>query len=168
MERVMLPKRKISVPRTLGWVACTLISLCFAYFYQPKFHGNSNAITALTTIFSVLAGFLIAVMAIAADERVLRGRTWRHDVGYLELVKRDLRKHRSLFYLYLSVLTLVLASAFNPPLEDSAQIFIERVLLFLSSMALLLSFRLPIYLTKRHIDSLDAIIKQRREDQRKR
>lgn len=161
----MLPKRKISILKSCGWILSIAASVCFAYFLQPKYHGNANAMTVLTTIFSVLAGFLIAVMAISADDRALRGRTWRHDVAYLELIKRDLRKHRSLFYLYLTVLSLALIATIELPVDQSAQIFIERALLFLGCFALLVSFRLPVYLTKRHVENLNAIILARRAEE---
>lgn len=158
-------KRKLSYKRA-GWsLASLLLSVAAAYFFREKYHNNSNALTILSTVFSILAGFLIAVFAIVSDERALRGKSWRSNVADLELIKRELRSHRRLFFLYLMVLTLAFIVSLDFAWPMKLQIWIEYVLVFLASIAMISSFRLPSYLMNRHMDALDRVIAAKREEQ---
>lgn len=159
----MLPKRPLSRMKVLGFVLSVVASFAFAQYLQPSYHNNSNALTVLATIFSILAGFVVAVLAMVSDERVLRGANWRQDVVYLELIKRDMLRHRAIFYLYLVVLSLAFVCAINVPLPEPAQIWGERILLFLSFFAMLRSFSLPGIISRRQMEHLEKLIKDRRD-----
>ncbi len=160
-----LTTQKISWRKALFSLGSVVVSALVAYFFHAKYHNNSNALTILTTVFSILAGFLIAVFAIVADERALRGKSWKSNVADLEMIRRELRSHRRLFSLYLVVLTLafIVALDFGWPLKLQERI--EYVLVFLASMAMIWSFRLPGYLMARHMDALDRVIESRRSEQ---
>lgn len=163
MENVSLTRRQFNLRKIATSIAICAVSGVAAWFFQPSYHGNANAITVAATVFSVLAGFLIAVLAITADERSLRGRNWRQDVGYLELIRGDVRRQRNLFVLYLSVLLLVFVGSMDLPWPAFAQAWLERVLLFLAVCALLVSFRIPNYLMRRHIARLEELIRERQQ-----
>jgi len=96
-------EQKISGRKIAAIIVTVIVAAVFAWAFQPSYHDNSNAIMLVATAFSVLAGFLITVLAITADERSLRGANWRQDVVYFQLIKRDLRRHRNMFYLYLTL-----------------------------------------------------------------
>lgn len=162
-----LTKRKISWKKSLFSLGSVVVSALVAYFFHAKYHNNSNALTILTTVFSILAGFLIAVFAIVADERALRGKSWKSNVAELELIRRELRSHRRLFSLYLVVLTLAFIVALDFGWPMKLQERIEYVLVFLASMAMIWSFRLPSYLMSRHMDALDRVIESRMNEQTK-
>lgn len=154
--------QKISGRKVAAIIATMIVAAVFAWAFQPSYHDNANAIMLVATAFSVLAGFLITVLAITADERSLRGANWRQDVVYFQLIKRDLRRHRNMFYLYLAVLLLAFVGALDVHWLPSYQVVLERLLLFLAAFAMLWSFRIPGYLMRRHMDLLDARIKERR------
>lgn len=150
--------------RKIAYVAgCLAVSVFFGWHFQPRYHGNSNALSVLVTVFSILAGFLVAVMAIVGSERSLKGRNWRQDTFYLLQVRHELRKHSALFYLYLIVLAFSFLAALGLGWPKAVQVGVEITLLFLASLAMLLSFSLPSQLTKRHVSDLEAAIKARRE-----
>lgn len=155
-------EQKISGRKISTIIVTVIVAAVFACAFQPSYHDNSNAIMLVATSFSVLAGFLITVLAITADERSLCGANWRQDVVYFELIKRDLRRHRNMFYLYLTVLLLAFVGALDVRWLPSYQVALERLLLFLAAFALLWSFRIPGYLMRRHMDLLDARIIERR------
>ena len=163
MEKVSTPQSKLSWRKVIYFVACIVISIFFAWQFQPKYHDNSNALSVLVTVFSILAGFLVAVMAIVGSERALKGRNWRQDTFYLTQVKRDLQKHSALFYLYLQVLALSFLATLKLGWPEIVQTGVEGVLLFLACLAMLLSFSLPGQLTRRHVSDLETAIKARRE-----
>jgi len=155
--------QKISWKKVTTLAASIVAAAIFAWKLQPSYHNNANAILVVTTVFSVLAGFLITVLAITADERSLRGSNWRQDVVYFELIKKDLRRHRNMFYLYLIVLLLAFLGSLDVCWTEGWQKSLERALLFLAALAMLLSFRIPGYLMRRHMDALERRIKERRE-----
>lgn len=163
METIGTMQTKTSKTKVILLIACLILAMGFAWYFQPKYHGNGNAMTVLVTVFSILAGFLIAVMAIVANDRALRGRTWKQDVYYLEKIKRDLVGHKFLFYIYLAVLVLAFLAELNLGWPALTQKTVEIILLFLSCLAMLLSFSLPGRLTKQHIEDLEKTIKDRRE-----
>lgn len=157
--------QKISWKKVTTLAASIVAAAIFAWMLQPSYHNNANAILVVTTVFSVLAGFLITVLAITADERSLRGSNWRQDVVYFELIKKDLRRHRNMFYLYLTVLLLAFIGSLDVCWTSGWQRSLERALLFLAGLAMLLSFRIPGYLMRRHMDALERRIKERRDQE---
>lgn len=156
---------RLSWRRVVFFGLYIVVATFFACQFQAKYHNNDNALTVLVTVFSILAGFLIAVMAIVGNERALRGRDWRQDTFYLIQIRRDLRRHAVLFYLYLLILALAFLASLGLPWPDPIQVGVEGFLLFLACMAMLLSFALPRQLTRRHIADLESIIKARQDEQ---
>ncbi|WP_312360251.1 hypothetical protein [Stutzerimonas balearica] len=163
MEEVKGDERKLSWRKIAYVIGCIVVSAFFAWHFQPRYHNNSNALSVLVTVFSILAGFLVAVMAIVGSERALKGRNWRQDTFYLLQVREELRKHSALFYLYLIVLAFSFLAALGLGWPRKVQIGVEMALLFLASLAMLLSFSLPSQLTKRHVNDLESAIRARRE-----
>lgn len=156
-------QRKLSWRKITYFFTCIAISIFFAWKFQPNYHENSNALSVLVTVFSILAGFLVAVMAIVGSERALKGGNWRQDTFYLAKVKQDLHRHATLFYLYLLVLALSFLATLKLEWPEVVQVSVEYVLLFLACLAMLLSFSLPGQLTRRHVSDLEAVIKARRD-----
>ena len=131
----------------------------------PWYHGNSDARSVLVTVFSILAGFLVAVMAIVADDRSLVGRNWREDTFFLRSIRAQLTRHRLLFQLYLLILVLCFVDALHPNWSPDLQLWVERVTIFLSLIGLMFSFLLPEQLTRRHLDRLTRLIEERRTNE---
>ncbi|TAM34927.1 MAG: hypothetical protein EPN56_12190 [Rhodanobacter sp.] len=156
-------RQKISWAKVAALVASVIAAAGSAWLVQPSYHNNANAILVVTTVFSVLAGFLITVLAITADERSLRGSNWRQDTVYFELIKKDLRRHRNMFYLYLIVLVFAFVGSLDVLWPAAWQHWVERALLFLAALAMFWSFRIPGYLMRRHMEALERRITERRE-----
>lgn len=133
-------------------------SIAAAYFGSKWIVGNKDAIGMIATIFSILAGFLIAVITIVADDRSLRGRN-KHIRQYeVQNIKQRLFRHRAMFTTYLFVLLLALAATLKLPITDVWSARLDRVLLGFSVFAMLMSFRLPGQLTEEYIKRLEACI----------
>lgn len=155
-------KRKISKLKVLSFILTMVVSAAFAYLFYSKYHDNSNAITVVTAAFSILAGFLVAILGIGWDERLIRSKSWRSSVVELTLIKGDMRKHQAMFYLYLFVLVLVFFSSLDfkiPWVDDCLDFFV----IFFSCIALVYSFKLPGYLMRKNMSELDRIIRERQE-----
>lgn len=136
--------------RVLGLGALVTVSGVAAYYLQPLISQKSDAINAVVTIFSILAGFLIAVITLIGDPGA---RGWKE----LQMEKADvvarLQRHRIIFYLYLITLGLAFTlflvpgepSAVEPSaVEPSAiSVWLERAFVFLAVSVFGASFTLP-------------------------
>ncbi|WP_070330119.1 hypothetical protein [Pseudomonas aeruginosa] len=158
-------KQRISKRKVVYALVSVVVAGYFAWRFQPRYHDNANALTVLVTVFSILAGFLVAVMAIVGSERALRGTGWKQNTYYLTQVKKDLRRHAILFYLYLVILALAFLASLGLKWPVPIQVGLECLLLFLACLAMLASFSLPGQLTQRHITDLENVIKDRREQE---
>lgn len=167
LEELGIPKQPISYAKiAVVGLACAA-SVAFAFLAQPYYHDNADAVLIVATAFTILAGFLVTVIAMTADERAIRGATWRQDVIYLQLIKRDIARHRNLFYLYLSVVALAFIASLCRKSENEFQCWSERLALFFACYAMIWSFRLPGYITRRQIGALDAAIENRMRSETK-
>jgi predicted ABC-type exoprotein transport system permease subunit len=154
--------KKINYSLVTYVALAALLALLCAPIFQPVYVKSKDAAVILATVLAILAGFLVAVMAIVADERTLRGKNWRQDTYYLQEADRQLTRHKLMFHLYLIVLVLIFVISLDLPWPASWQIWTERVMLFLATFSLLLSFRLPGELTSRQISQLRRMIDDRR------
>ncbi len=135
-----------------------------SYFGQPLIHGNDEAINIIVTVFSILAGFLVAIMAIIGDPASLPSGGWRiarlgSDIIYTRLVRQ-----KWLFILYLGALvTIFISTLIKDQIPFSVEKWIERIYLLISINAILLSFKLPSALLQLHQERIEHEIKSRRE-----
>ena len=140
-----------------------LVALSIAWYGQPFVHGNADAVNILVTLYSILAGVLIAVITIIGDPVFLvGGKSWR----YSEIKRKDiitqLRNKRLLFFLYLITLVLILITKIFP--ATCVTEWSERGYLFLSFYGLYYSFRLPSTIMKAQEEKLDQFIEHRRNE----
>ncbi len=107
----------------------------------------------VVTVFSILAGFLVAVITLLGDPR---GEGWKAlQLGKRELEARLLR-HRLLFYLYLSTLGLALATLLVPAEYASVKIWFERFFVGFTVFVFLASFSLPTALSRLQMEKYQA------------
>lgn len=140
-----------------------ILAAVVAYFGQPFIHNNSQAVNVIVTVFSVLAGFLIAIIAIVGDPALLPPGTWRAAEKARTQVTRRLIRHKWLFLLYLMTLGVIFLSLL---IEQHFPLFaqwLERAFLFLGTFAFLLSLQLPATLMQAQMDRIDMIIEHRKE-----
>lgn len=154
---------KISKKKVLFELASLLLAGCAAWWLQPWYHGSEDAVTVIVTVFSILAGFLAAVMAIVANDRVLRGRNWRQDTYYLQLVNNELLRHKVTFFIYLAVLVLAMLDTLSDTWPYPAQRAVEHLLLFFATLGIVHSFQLPEILKRKHVSAMEHKIRRRRE-----
>jgi archaellum biogenesis protein FlaJ (TadC family) len=122
---------------------------------------NSDATTVIVTVFSILAGFLIALMTLLGDQSVLPG-SWRIAESQRKLLEAKLIRQKWLFYIYLLTLVLIFIATLMRPHWPLATDWLERFYFGLATTAFLLSFRLPATLMEVQMDRVDAVIGARR------
>ncbi len=81
-----------------------------AYFCQPLIHGNQDAINVIVTVFSILAGFLVAVITLVGDPKSIPSGGWQIARLGSDLTYNRLSRHKWLFKSYLITLFLIFIS----------------------------------------------------------
>lgn len=153
---------KIDIYRSLVIVISVIGGVVGFVYGQPLIHGNSNAVNIIVTVFSILAGFLIAVMTIVGEHSLLPGN-WRIAELQRDTILRENIRYMALFYVYLLALGLIFTSSLIEKDFPKTNVWIEKIYCGISFMGFLLSIGLPKTLKdiqkKRH----DAVIKLRRD-----
>jgi hypothetical protein len=150
------------------------ISLCLvagavaAYYGQPFMHGNSDAITIMITVFTVFAGFLIAIMTLIGDPSFIPGDSWRSIEVRREDILDRLISHSILFGFYFLAIGLLFAGVLvekapDATVSEQTKAWIERAYLFFGVSAFVLSFALPVTLIRFHMTRLSAETEKRRK-----
>ena len=133
------------------------IAISAGFWGAPLISGNSEARSVIVTVFSILAGFLIAVMTLYGNPAIMTGR-WRRDVLKKKRIQVRLTRQKYMFYLYLLTLTVVFTTTLTCKIWPDITQWLERVYFGLSIWAFFLSFRLPSSLMEAQMGVLDAIV----------
>lgn len=154
------------MPRKYQILAVALVSAAIAWFAEPHVRDNKDFFVAIVTIFSVFAGFLVAVMSIAGEPLIAKGGTW----AVLELSRDDaihkMNRAQLLFYVYLIAAALVLVvialQTTHDPLLKEVLRWADLVGMWFACMGVLFSFALPTMLLGIQKARIDAEIDRRR------
>ncbi len=141
-----------------------ILSTLASYSGQPLIHGNKDAIEVIVTVYSILAGFLVAIITILGDPALLPPGSWRAAELERERLIRRIRRHKWLFIAYLVTLGLVFVSLLASKAKPEYCKYLEYGFLFLATFSFALSLRLPSALVKAQIERIDSVIEQRRKE----
>jgi len=137
----------------IGFFAVAAISVVSGFLLQPLVSENDEAINTVVTVFSILAGFLVAVITLIGDPS---RKGWQELQIKKDEVEAKLRKHRIIFYLYLVTLGLALAMFLVPDNLPQVRIWLERCFVGLAVFVFLISFTLPRSLSALQMDRYKA------------
>ncbi|PKQ08610.1 MAG: hypothetical protein CVT73_06500 [Alphaproteobacteria bacterium HGW-Alphaproteobacteria-12] len=158
----MVQKIKKLLSIYLVYGAFSLLAGATASKYGLEFiHGNDKATDVIVTVFSILAGFLIAIMSLLGDASLLP-RSWKVTESQRQSIKSKLIRQKWLFYLYLLTLSVIFASSLFKKQWPEVTMYLERAYFGLAVTAFLLSFRLPASLMAVQLDRVDAVIGAKR------
>lgn len=156
------------IPKIKYAIAVSLYGVIGSCLGQPLIHGNDNAINIIVTVFSILAGFLVAIITIIGDPSSLPSGSWQRARLGSEVLYNRLERHKLLFLLYLITLLLIFISVLIKGKIVFLEPWIERVYLFFSISAFSLSFQLPYSLMNLHKERIEQEIDSRREAENRR
>lgn len=151
----------MDLKRIFAFLLVTAFSISIGIMYHPLLWKNDSAVNTIVTIFSILAGFLIAVITLIVDPILSSAK----DVSQLRYmrstIERKLFRHNALFTLYLLSLGLALAMFITPDQQEQIKKSIQCIFLSLSIFVLLMSFTLPFSLMRIQIEKYDAKINEK-------
>jgi len=142
--------------------------LVFANLAAPWVYNNETAINILITVYTVFAGFLVAIIALVGDPALIPKGSWRIAEHNRENLNNRLIRYSYLFWLYLITIAIIFVGVLFKDAPESfigadGKQWIARTYLFFGISAFLLSLGLP----KALKDSQEARIDQEIENRRK-
>lgn len=151
-------------PSTKAIVAAVVlfVAALAAWLGQPLVHDNDRAVDVVVTVFSILAGFLVAILSLVGEGVELRG-SWRLAELSRKRIERRLKRHQWLFFCYLVTLALIFVSTLVGGLAPSVVVWIERAYLFFAVLTFLLSLWLPWALARMQREKVDSVIEDIRQ-----
>ena len=132
------------------------VSCAVGYFFQPMVANNTDAVNTVVTIFSILAGFLIAVITLIAEPTLKQAKNWQELQLMKQTVQRKLFRQKLLFFLYLITLGVALGTFLVPDAQAELRRWLETVFLGLATFVFLASFDLPGSLMKIQMERYEA------------
>ncbi|WP_027252097.1 hypothetical protein [Photobacterium halotolerans] len=165
--------------KTVQLIVAILVSLFLSYLSQPLI--NEKALDTLVNIYSILAGFLVGIIALIGDPLSLPSGSWRVAEKARINTRRNLKGTRNLLYIYLLTLFFIFSyklftidgvlsiyTKFNLETDIKnnlidIKLLTERFILFLSYIAFFYSFMLPSKLFQVQEKRVDKEIEERRK-----
>lgn len=162
----MSSEQKPSKERIELIIAHCLWAALLAYLLRPFIHGNQDAINVIVTVFSVMAGFVVAIITVLGDPKSLPSGSWRRAQLSSTRTYNRLVRQKLLFKCYLIALTLIFLSVLIKDTSPTLQLWIEYIYLFFSVLAFAASFYLPSALIALQQERIDYEIEERKEKER--
>lgn len=156
---------KTAIIRLLIFLACVSFAAAAAYYGEPLVRHNTDAILILTTVFTVFAGFLVAIIVILGDPAMVPDGSWRVAETRREGVEGQLIKHVWLFVAYLLAIGFLFAGVLireAPLVPEVIKVWIDRTYLFLGVLSFLMTFGLAKSMVALQLARYDTEIKRRR------
>ncbi|WP_374312968.1 hypothetical protein [Dongia sp.] len=156
--------------KNIAWMRLALfavavgIGVAASVFGQPLVHGNQDAINTIVTIFSILAGFQIALITLLGDPGYLSGMAWQGLEARRDAFHARLSRQKYLFVVYLLTLALALFAIVIKDTSPTLKMWLEHGFLGLGGFAFALSLGLPWSLLSIQMHRYDALIEARRQD----
>ncbi len=141
----------------------TICGIFAAIYGQSFIHANERAINVIVTAFSILAGFLVAIMTIIGEPGLFSIRSWRYAEAARKNLRNRLTRQKWMFILYLITLSLIFISSLVEKTYPFATVWLERIYLGMAVAAFILSFGLPSALMNIQLARHDEMIGAKRK-----
>jgi len=148
-----------------AFAAGIFVSRCWGEYVV----GNEAAIGIFVTVYTVLAGFLVAVITVLGDPSLLPNGSWRTAEGHRRAIEGRLIRHTWLFVLYLLTIGVIFVGALlgkapEEVVSTGVKSMIAHVHLALGVAAFILTLAMPKMLMDIQRKRVDAEIDRRRAD----
>jgi hypothetical protein len=118
-------------------------SAYLTYKFGSYFDNGTDAISIVATIFSILAGVLMALISILGDPSMIIDSTWRTASLKIEENQRELHRKNDIFVVYIALLCSLFLFEITPKTEYKLYSAVQHVSFFLAIFSFFASFSLP-------------------------
>lgn len=151
--------------RRLAFFAGAVVISAFAGWNgQPLVHESEDAASMITSVFSILAGFLMTVLTLLIEPKPT-AKIWREaETLKFNFVNRLIR-YKWLFMLYLIVLGLIFCTELISTNEKYSEtvVWMERGYLTLTCLGFIISLTLPSQLMQLQVDRYNEMIEEKKK-----
>jgi magnesium-transporting ATPase (P-type) len=141
----------IDTHRTVLFFVSIAVGFLSVYYLSPFIVTNKIALSIITTIFSILAGFLLAILTVVSEPSIIKSKSKRYVSAHKTEVLRLVIRHSMLFYIYIITLILIFGVSIIPdPIPEGAHYYIilvvdliKKAMVFFTVLSFCLSFGLP-------------------------
>lgn len=167
-------KKRISRSFIASSVAAFLCVI-FGASHHELVAGNKDAINIIVTVFSILAGFLAAMIGLVSDAFLAHAKNWHELRTIKKAIINRLIRQQVLFFIYLLTLGTAAALFLLPPEFVETRKWVEGAFLSLATFSFIMSFTLPTTLFRLQVERYElkmrsmepSAISQVRRDQTK-
>jgi len=152
-------QRDIAWGRIAGTVSAVVIASVATYLFGNLLTNKADVLSFIASIFSILAGVLIAVISILGDPSMLLDHSWRHSYLSAAETQRKIHRQTDIFIVYVSLLISLFIFMLVDPAGDFYW-YIQHLSFFLTVLAFVASLSLPYTLRGIQKTRLDRAIKQ--------
>lgn len=152
----------VSPYRIIVYVGGLGLGLAAGLCLGDVFYSEDAVQDFFVTIYSILVGFLVAVLAILLDPGVILRGSWRTAHLQRAELRRRFIRHLFIFYAYLTTLALILVLKIGMAFPIEFTYMIAHWTAFFGIASFVWSFDLPISLYLIQKDKFDAIVDARK------
>lgn len=140
------------------------VSVFVGYQLQPMVSNNQDAVNTVVTIFSILAGFLIAAITFIMEPTLQQAKNWEELQHMKKTMQRRMFRQKILFFLYLLTLGFALAMYLTPASMIEITRWLQALFLGLATFVFIASFSLPGSLMRIQMERYEAALEQTRPE----
>lgn len=148
--------------RGLYIILSAAIASIGTYYAPDVFQKSPAALAGVISVFSILAGVLVAVISIIGDPSMLLTGNWRLGHEHAKEIQKRISNYANLIVLYVVVLIGVLLLMVFKDAQIAGRIWVSYIVQWLTSFGLLLSIPLPYSLMNIQKDRMNEEIKRRK------
>lgn len=147
-----------------GWyiIASAAVSFTVAILFPGALMSSMTALEGIISVFSILAGVLVAVMSIIGDPSMLLSGHWRIGYEHAKDIQKRIGNYANLIAIYVLILIGVLIAIIMKDSGVQGFKWFYAVLLGLTTWGLLLSLPLPYSLMAIQKERMDEEVKRRK------
>ncbi|MBB5703447.1 hypothetical protein FHS76_003350 [Ochrobactrum daejeonense] len=157
-------KREIEYGRIAYAASGVLISLGLSYLFSDRLKNTADIISYVATVFSILAGVVIAIVSILGEPSMIAESSWRKDFYAAKEIQRKIHRHTDVFVLYIVLLSALFVFSLLSP-SDSIFKYIQSSCFFLISLSFWMSLSLPFSLKAIQQKRMNKAIASRQKSQ---
>ncbi|CDZ61363.1 Hypothetical protein NGAL_HAMBI2605_14640 [Neorhizobium galegae bv. orientalis] len=149
---------------TRGWYIIFSLAAASAitYAFPNALEKSTTALEGIISVFSILAGVLVAVMSIIGDPSMLLSGNWRLGYEHAKDIQAKIGNYANLIAVYVVTLLLVLIAIVLKEALVLGYDWFFGVVLWFTSFGFLLSIPLPYSLMAIQKERMNEEIKRRR------
>ncbi|KAB2761729.1 hypothetical protein F9L00_12700 [Brucella anthropi] len=153
--------RLLTIRNWLFFISAATVSIFVGWRYGHLLEQAEDTLSGILSVFSILAGVLVAVISIIGDPSMLLSGSWRTGYTHAEQIQLRLARFSHLVFIYVLTLVLVLVATVLKENKIEGVTVVYQILMGFTVLAVILSLPLPYILMGIQKDRMTAEVSRR-------